>query len=117
MLAILVIVVSLTSLVYAIMSGRLRRTRIRSNEIGEIDIGVDAIESIALFSGLIISVRAPIGRRAAALAVSIISIYILKSNRFNTIKHSYTTLKSPSLTAALSVGFVVSKHLIARLLS
>jgi len=50
LLAILVIVVSLTSLVYAIMSGRLRRTRVRSNEIGEIDIGVDAIESIALNS-------------------------------------------------------------------
>jgi len=35
LLAALVIVVSLTSLVYAIMSGRLRRTRVRSNEIGE----------------------------------------------------------------------------------
>ena len=46
----LVIIVSMTSLVYAIMSGRLRKTRIRSNDIGEIDIGVDAIESIALNS-------------------------------------------------------------------
>jgi len=43
----------------------------------EIILACTAIESIALFSGLIISVRAPIGRRAAALAVSIISIYIL----------------------------------------
>ncbi|MDD2533749.1 MAG: alkaline shock response membrane anchor protein AmaP [Eubacteriales bacterium] len=45
-----VIIVSMTSMVYAIMSGRLRRTRVRSNDIGEIDIGVDAIESIALNS-------------------------------------------------------------------
>ena len=43
----------------------------------EIILACTAIESIALFSGLIISVRAPIGRRAAALVVSIISIYIL----------------------------------------
>ena len=50
LLAALVIIVSMTSLVYAIMSGRLRKTRIRSNDIGEIDIGVDAIESIALNS-------------------------------------------------------------------
>ena len=49
-LGVLVIIVSMTSLVYAIMSGRLRKTRIRSNDIGEIDIGVDAIESIALNS-------------------------------------------------------------------
>lgn len=38
------------SMVYGIMSGRLRRTRIRSTDIGSIDIGVDAIESIALNS-------------------------------------------------------------------
>jgi uncharacterized alkaline shock family protein YloU len=50
LLAALVIIVSMISLVSAIMSGRLRRTRIRTNEIGEIDIGVDAIESIALNS-------------------------------------------------------------------
>lgn len=50
LLGVLVIIVSMTSLVYAIMSGRLRRTRVRSNDIGEIDIGVDAIESIALNS-------------------------------------------------------------------
>ena len=50
LLAALIIIVSLTALVYSIMSGRLRRTRVRSNDIGEIDIGVDAIESIALNS-------------------------------------------------------------------
>ena len=47
-LALFVLVVSLITMVYGIMSGRLRRTRIRSTEIGNIDIGVDAIESIAL---------------------------------------------------------------------
>jgi uncharacterized alkaline shock family protein YloU len=43
-----VFTVSLLSLIYGIMSGRLRKTRIRKNDIGVIDIGVDAIESIAL---------------------------------------------------------------------
>jgi len=46
--ALFIFAVSLMSLVYGIMSGRLRKTRIRSNDIGVIDIGVDAIESIAL---------------------------------------------------------------------
>jgi uncharacterized alkaline shock family protein YloU len=50
LLGVLVIIVSMTALVYAVMSGRLRRTRVRNNDIGEIDIGVDAIESIALNS-------------------------------------------------------------------
>ena len=35
---------------YAILSGRLSRTRIRQTDIGTVDIGVDAIESIALNS-------------------------------------------------------------------
>ena len=48
--AVVSLAISLMMLVYAIMSGRLRRTRIRENEIGSIDIGVDAIESIALNS-------------------------------------------------------------------
>ncbi len=50
LLAGLVLGLSLVILVNAILSGRLNRTRIRSNEIGFIDIGVDAIESIALNS-------------------------------------------------------------------
>lgn len=35
---------------FAILSGRLSRTRIRQTDIGTVDIGVDAIESIALNS-------------------------------------------------------------------
>ena len=35
------------------MSGRLRKTRIRANEIGAIEIGVEAIENIALNSAKI----------------------------------------------------------------
>lgn len=49
-LAALVLAGALSTLVSAILSGRLNRTRIRSNDIGTIDIGVDAIESIALNS-------------------------------------------------------------------
>ena len=47
-LALIILILCVTIAVYAIMSGRLRRTRIRNTEIGNIDIGVDAIESIAL---------------------------------------------------------------------
>lgn len=41
-------ILSMFIMVYGLGSGRLRKTRIRSNEIGAIDIGVDAIENIAL---------------------------------------------------------------------
>lgn len=40
--------VAIVTLSLAILSGKLRKTRIRSNAIGTIDIGVDALESIAL---------------------------------------------------------------------
>lgn len=46
----LIFSVSLVVLVYALMTGRLRKTRIRSTEIGVVEIGVDALESIALNS-------------------------------------------------------------------
>ncbi len=45
-----VLILCVLSMVYGVMSGRLRRTRIRSTDVGSIDIGVDAIESIALNS-------------------------------------------------------------------
>ncbi len=38
------------TITYGILSGRLSRTRIRETDIGSVDIGVDAIESIALNS-------------------------------------------------------------------
>lgn len=47
-LAIFLFLFSMTILVYGIQSGRLHKTRIRRNDIGFIDIGVDAIENIAL---------------------------------------------------------------------
>jgi archaeosortase A (PGF-CTERM-specific) len=43
----------------------------------EIVLACTAIESIALFAGIIISVNAPLGRRFFALAVSTLAIYIL----------------------------------------
>ena len=39
---------SLAILVYGLQSGRMHKTRVRSNDIGSIDIGVDAIENIIL---------------------------------------------------------------------
>jgi uncharacterized alkaline shock family protein YloU len=47
-MSLIVLIICIITMVIGIMSGRLRRTRIRSTEIGNIDIGVDAIESIAL---------------------------------------------------------------------
>ncbi len=44
---------SLTILIYALKSGRIRKKRVRSTEIGTIDIGVDAIENIILNSATI----------------------------------------------------------------
>lgn len=41
-------IVASIALIVAVMSGRLRKTRIRTNEIGHIEIGVEAIENIAL---------------------------------------------------------------------
>ncbi len=43
-------VCGMITLVYALMSGRMRKSRLRRTDIGTIDIGVDAIESIALNS-------------------------------------------------------------------
>jgi uncharacterized alkaline shock family protein YloU len=39
---------SLAILVYGMQSGRMHKTRVRNNDIGSIDIGVDAIENIVL---------------------------------------------------------------------
>lgn len=44
----LIFIASVASLMMGIVSGRLRRARVRESTIGTIDIGVDAIESIAL---------------------------------------------------------------------
>jgi len=43
----------------------------------EIILACTAIESIALFAGVILSVEAPIGRKLKALAASTLSIYVL----------------------------------------
>lgn len=44
----LMFVAAMSALVVAVMSGRLRRARVRNNSLGTVDVGVDAIESIAL---------------------------------------------------------------------
>ncbi len=44
----LLFVTSIVSIMNIITSGRLNRTRLRKNDIGTVDIGPDAIESIAL---------------------------------------------------------------------
>ncbi len=46
--ALVMLLVSFAIMVVTILTGRMRRQRVRANEIGIIDIGVDAIESIAL---------------------------------------------------------------------
>jgi archaeosortase A (PGF-CTERM-specific) len=47
----------------------------------EIILACTAIESIALFAGVIVSVKAPFIRKAAALAASTLTIYILNIGR------------------------------------
>ena len=42
------VLISLAVMVVTILTGRMRNQRVRLNEIGAIDIGVDAIENIAL---------------------------------------------------------------------
>jgi len=51
---------------YAILSGKLSRTRIRQTDIGSVDIGVDAMESIALNSAK----SAQVGIKSAKAHVS-----------------------------------------------
>lgn len=51
---------------FVILSGRLSKTRIRQTEIGSVDIGVDAIESIALNSAK----SAQVGIKSAKAHVS-----------------------------------------------
>jgi archaeosortase A (PGF-CTERM-specific) len=53
----------------------------------EIILACTAIESIALFAGVIISVRAPPGRRMAALLASTLAIYIL-----NVVRNSFVLM-------------------------
>ena len=63
----LVLLVSCVIMVtYCVLSGRLSRTRIRQNEIGVVEMGVDAIESIALNSAK----SAQVGIKTARARVS-----------------------------------------------
>lgn len=68
----------------------------------EIVLACTAIESIALFAGLIISVGAPAGRKAAALAVSTISIYALNivRNGFVIMAYGWSWFGSESFEVA-----------------
>jgi archaeosortase A len=88
----------------------------------QIILACTAIESIALFVGLILSVRAPIHRRAAALAVSIMAIYSLNIVRNAFVLMAYgdgwfgddsfyvahnVIAKAGSMVALLAVAYVV----------
>ncbi len=54
------------SITYCILSGRLSKTRVRKTDIGTVDIGADAIESIALNSAR----SAQVGIKSAKVRVS-----------------------------------------------
>lgn len=49
-LLILITIAAILMIVYSLMSGRLSKSRIVTTDIGEIDIGVEALENIALNS-------------------------------------------------------------------
>lgn len=53
----------------------------------EIILACTAIESIALFAGVIVSVQAPLGRRLAALLASTLTIYVL-----NVVRNSFVLM-------------------------
>jgi archaeosortase A (PGF-CTERM-specific) len=55
----------------------------------EIILACTAIESIALFAGLIISVQAPLGRRLTALTASTLAIYLLNIVRNGFVLMAY----------------------------
>ena len=55
----------------------------------EIILACTAIESIALFAGVILSVQAPLGRKMAALAASTFSIYLLNIVRNGFVLMAY----------------------------
>lgn len=55
----------------------------------EIILACTAIESIALFAGVIVSVQAPLGRRLAALVLSTLVIYVLNIVRNGFVLMAY----------------------------
>jgi archaeosortase A (PGF-CTERM-specific) len=55
----------------------------------QIILACTAIESIALFAGVILSVQAPLGRRLAALIASTLSIYLLNIMRNGFVLMAY----------------------------
>lgn len=61
-----IIISAIWAVSYSILSGRLSKTRIRQTDIGFVDIGVDAIESIALNSAK----SAQVGIKSAKAHVS-----------------------------------------------
>lgn len=61
-----IIISSIWAVSYSILSGRLSKTRVRQTDIGFVDIGVDAIESIALNSAK----SAQVGIKSAKAHVS-----------------------------------------------
>ena len=44
------LIAGILMMTYSLLAGRMRKTRVRENETGDVDIGIDAIESIALNS-------------------------------------------------------------------
>jgi len=97
-------------------------TMILNGRSVQIILACTAIESIALFVGLILSVRAPIYRRAAALAVSVLAIYSLNIVRNAFVLTAYgegwfgddsfyvahnIVAKAGSMVALLAVAYVV----------
>ncbi len=77
---------------YAILSGRLSRTRIRQTDIGSVDIGVDAMESIALNSAK----SAQVGIKSAKAHVSSAKHGAI---RIRLIAVLYSNVEIPSMMA------------------
>ena len=62
----IILIAAVYTITYSILSGRLSKTRVRKTDIGVVDIGADAIESIALNSAK----SAQVGIKSARVHVS-----------------------------------------------
>ncbi len=63
---VLLVILSVINIIYALMSGRIAKSRIVETEIGQIDIGIEALENIALNS----SMAAQAGVKSAKARIS-----------------------------------------------
>ena len=81
-ICVIVVLIGLAMMIFLLVGGRLKKSRIRVNETGTIDIGIGAIESIALNSATLANVgvksakaRVSAGKQGQIRLVMIVELY------------------------------------------